>query len=108
MNKKKYPPTSDQDQFPTFLDIQQRVFTQVGDDVYIGTTKIDPALRSLLRDEAKYIQQSRLWEILNASVMNESYTLALNQSQNWENVQFAKGMYQWAKYMINVLHLLSK
>lgn len=96
------------DQLPNFLDIESRVFTQVGNDIYIGKDKIDQTLRSVLRDEAKNIQSSRLWEILNASAINEAYNLALIQSKNFDEVTSAKMLKHWSFFMVNVIHTLSK
>jgi len=93
---------------PKFLEIEERVFTIVGKDFYIGTEKMDPVIRSLLRDEAKSIKNSRLWEILNASIVNESYNLALIQSKDFDEVRFAKALKHWSHFMINVVHTLTK
>lgn len=109
MNPPQYEaqsPTSDQ--LPTYLDVESRVFTKVGEDIYIGKNKIEPALRSVLRDEAKNLQSSRLWEILNASAINEAYNLALIQSKNFDEVTSAKMLKHWSFFMINVIHKLSK
>lgn len=111
MPKKKSlpPPVLDQSvEFPKFLDVESAVFTLYKDNMFIGRELITPQLRSLLRDEAKSLQSTRLWEILNASVINEAFTLALNQSQNFDNVQFAKAMYQWSKFIMNVMNILAK
>lgn len=67
-----------------------------------------PQIRSLLRDEAKNLQNTRLWEILNASVINEAYNLALIQSKDFNNVQFAKALKHWNHFMLNAIYLLSK
>lgn len=96
------------EELPTFLEVESRVFTQVGKDIYIGRDKVDATLRSLLRDEAKNLQTTRLWEILNASVVNEAYNLALIQSTDFEQVLSAKMLKHWAHFMLNVIHLLAK
>jgi hypothetical protein len=93
---------------PTFLDVESRVFSIRGTNIYIGKEKVTDQLRSSLRDEAKNLQTTRLWEILNASVINEAYNLALIQSTNMEHVQFAKAMHHWSKFMLEVIHILSK
>ena len=110
MKKKsqKLPKSDQSEDFPSFLDIESRVFTEYKGNIYIGKDKIDATLRSVLKDEAKNLQVSRLWEILNASVINEAYRLGLNQSQNWDNVLYAKALYEWSKFMLNVIHTLAK
>ena len=93
---------------PSFTDIESRVFTIKNGQIYIGTTLIDSTMRSLLRDEAENLKNTRLWEILNASIINESYNLALIQSKNFEEVTSAKMLRHWAHFMLNVIYLLSK
>jgi len=111
MNKKKSPQQQDQDQLeesPKFLDLESRVFSVINGKMYIGREEIPPTLRSLLRDEAVNIQATRLWEIMNASVINEAYNHALLSSTDFNQVQFAKALKHWSHFMINVMHLLSK
>lgn len=111
MKNTKYPRQSKQvhsENFPNFLEVEANVFTKVGDDIYIGKTKIEEAFRSTLRDEAKAMQVGRLWEILNASVINEAYNLSLIQSKDWDHIQFAKAMKHWSSFMMNVIHQLAK
>ncbi len=93
---------------PNFTETEEHVFQEKGGEVYIGGVKVTHEIRSLLRDEAEYIQKSRLWEILNASVTNEAYSLALIQSKDFDNVLSAKMLHHWAHFMRNVLHNLAK
>lgn len=93
---------------PKFTDAESRVFIERGGTVYIGREPVTEQMRSVLRDEAEHIQSSRLWEILNASVLNEAYSLALIQSKDFDNVQFAKALHHWAHFMRNVVHTLAK
>ncbi len=98
------------EEVPSFTDIESRVFTSQGGSIFVGTEKVTEALRSTLRDEAEYIANSRLWEVLNASVVNESYRLALIQSGGSgdveKDVQFAKALHHWGHFMRNVIHIL--
>ncbi len=110
---KKSPQSSKSDQSesltPSFLEIQAHIFTAIEDGtLYIGQDKVEPALRSLLRDEAKNLQTMRLWEIMNASVLNEAYDLALRQSTDFDHVRFAKALKHWSFFMLNVIHILAK
>lgn len=93
---------------PKFTDVESHVFTEHGGAIYIGKEKITEQLRGVLRDEAEYIQKSRLWEVLNATVTNEAYTIALIQSANYEHVLNAKQLHHWAHVMRNVIHILAK
>ncbi len=113
MSKKKSPHISVPEQLeqstPKFLHVEKRVFTILPDGrMFIGQEKITDQLHSLLRDEAKNLQTMRLWEILNASVINEAYNLALIQSKDFDSVQFAKGLKHWSHFMMNVIHILAK
>lgn len=111
-NQPKSQDSSEQDQLeksvPSFTTIESRVFTKIGKDIYIGTESIQPVVKSLLRDEAKAIKATRLWEILNASIINEAYNLALLQSKNFDEVTSAKMLKHWSFFMMNVLHILEK
>lgn len=93
---------------PRFTDAGSRVFVKRAGTVFIGQEPVTEQLRQVLRDEAEYIQHSRLWEILNASVTNEAYSLALIQSKDFDSVQFAKALHHWAHFMRNVVHTLAK
>ncbi len=96
------------DQLPHFLDVESRVFTKVGENIYIGRDKVDATLRSVLRDEAKNLQTTRLWEILNASVINEAYLWALDLSKDMELVTSAKMLKHWSFKMMEIIALLAK
>ena len=102
-------------QLPSFIDIESRVFYQgknrdgsLNGKIYLGKEEINDAMRSALRDDAKMILSSRLWEVLNASVLNEAYTLALIKSQNYDHVEFAKALHHWLHFMKNVMFVLEK
>lgn len=106
--KKLSPPLQNQDQSPTFLDTESRVFSVQNGKIYVGKEQVNEVLLSLLRDEAMNLKTTRLWEILNASILNEAYHLALIQSNDFEQVQFAKALKHWSFFMENVLHTLTK
>lgn len=93
---------------PKFLDVESRVFTVVKGNFYIGKDLITPQLRSVLRDECQNLKTTRIWEILNASAINEAYNLALIQSQDFDAVRSAKMLKHWTHFMMNVVHLLSE
>lgn len=93
---------------PKFTEIERHIFAERGGKIFIGGIEVTPQLRSILRDEAEYIQHSRLWEILNASIVNESYSLALIQSKDFDEVRFAKALHHLAHFVKNVVHSLAK
>ena len=89
-------------------DIESRVFTQRGADIYIGTNKLTDQERDILRGQAKYLQTSQLWEILNATIVNEAADISLRQSQNFEHVQNGKMLYHWGHVFKNLITTLAK
>jgi len=108
MKKPQSQTSQSQDQSPSYSSLEDSVFTVVKGKIYIGKTEIESTLRSVLRDEAENLNSSRLWEILNASVINEAYNLALIHSTDFDQVQFAKALKHWGHFMMNVIHVLSK
>lgn len=93
---------------PNFKDVESRVFTEHGGNIYIGTEKITPELRDVLREQARYLKTSQLFEILGATIINESSKLALIQSQNYEQVLSAKMLYHWKHVIDNMVYCLTK
>ena len=93
--------------FPNFKDIESRVFTEYKGSIYIGTEKIKPEFRDLLKEQSKYFKTSQLYEVLKATIINESSNLALIQSTNFEQVQFAKSLYHWMSVLDNMMKRLT-
>lgn len=93
---------------PDFATLEKRVFLASGGKVYIGGVEVTSDIRGILRDEATYIAKSRLWEIFNAAIINESAQQALNLSENWEGVLAAKQLHHWAYQFRNTLYALMK
>lgn len=93
---------------PDFRVVQQRVFASTGSRIFIGQHELTADMRDALRDQAKNLETSQLWEILSASITQEAANLALIQSQNFEQVQFAKALHHWRHFMQNVIHTLAK
>lgn len=91
-----------------FIEISKKVFNQIGDDVYIGGVKVTPVMRTLLRDQAKQLQTSQLWELLHSTIVNESADLALKQSTSWDHVLSAKQLYHWQHVLKNMIFVLAK
>lgn len=93
---------------PNFATIQARLFHVVGDKVYIGGEEVADTLRSVLRDEAEYISNSRLWELLNNAIIQEASNLALLQSTDWNHILSAKQLYHYGHVFRNILFTLKK
>lgn len=73
--------------------LAKRIFTEDKGKICIGGEEIKPEVLDLLREQARYLETSQLYEIFRATIINESAELALKQSQNFEQVQFAKALY---------------
>lgn len=93
---------------PNFGWLAARVFTDLNGEVRIGGEKVSDEVRDILRDEAKYIARSRLWEIMDATITNEAANMALIKSTSWEHVDTAKMLHHWAFVFRNMLHKLEK
>ena len=65
-------------------------------------------MRDLLREQAKYLQTSQLWETLNATITNEASNLALIQSTNFDQVLSAKMLHHWNHVLKNMIYKLAK
>ena len=78
-----------------FKDLESRVFIVFNKSLYIGGKEVPKELRSQLKEQATYIAESQLWEILNATIINEASNMSLMQSTNWEHIQTAKMLHHW-------------
>lgn len=109
-SRKSLPP---QDQAPledslNFEQLERLVFVQSGKDIFLGGKKVTDEMRSILREQAKYIVTSNLWEVLNSTIINEASNLALLQSENFDQVRFAKALHHWGHVFRNIMYILSK
>ena len=92
-----------------YLSLYQNFFEEDSNGVItLGGVKIDHSIRSVLKDEADYIQRSKIWEIISSTIVNESYNISLKQSANWEHVLSAKQLYHWNYVMKKILHAFNK
>jgi len=90
------------------LQLSNNLFVEKGGKIYIGGNEVPTTMRGLLRDEAEYIQNSRLWEIINATLINEASDIALRQSTNWEHVLSAKQLHHYVFVVKNILYKLAQ
>lgn len=94
---------------PDFREIEDRVFHVAKDGtIFVGREGLTEDIRSVLRDEAEYIKNSRLWEIVSASIEQEAIELALLQSSNFDHVLSAKQLHHFRHFVNNVIHILAK
>ena len=90
-----------------FLSIEQKVFKEDKGKIYIGGVLVSEQMRSLLRDQAKTFQTTNLFEIMNATIINEASNLLL-QSGNMEHLQYGKALHYWNKILKKMINALSK
>jgi hypothetical protein len=93
---------------PNFAEISKKVFVTRDNKIFIGGEEISAQLRGLLKDEATYIENSRLWELLNDTIIQESARLALMDSEDFEHVQIAKMLFHWSHVFRNMMFALKK
>lgn len=90
-----------------FKAIESKVFTQKGDSIYVGGELIGETMRSLLRDQARSLQTSNLFEILDATITNEASSLLL-QAGTVEHLQYGKALHYWNKILKKTINALAK
>lgn len=89
-------------------ELSKHVFVEKNGKLSIGGEEIDIQLRNVLRDEAEYFLKSRLFELLNATILNETMSMSLIQSTEWHHVESAKMLYHWNHVLKNMVILLAK
>lgn len=89
------------------INTEKTVFSEKEGKVFLGGAEIKPEILSILKDQAKYIKTSQLWDILHSTIINESARLAW-ESQNWDNVQYSKALKYWDTVFRNILNKLDK
>lgn len=93
---------------PLFSSIEDRIFTEHKGKIYIGKEEINNDLKNVLRDQSRSFVKSDLYEIFHATIINEAYTIALDQSRNFEQVEFAKALKHVMFMLDNILLKVSK
>lgn len=97
-----------EEQLPTFSNIEDRVFSEKKGKIYIGKEEIKADVRELLKDQSNWLQSSQWYEIFRATILNEAFDIALNQSTDFDQVRFAKAMKHWQLVMDNILLRLTQ
>lgn len=88
--------------------LSKKVFSEKSGQLLIGGEPLTKEMRDLLREQAKYLETSQLWEIMQSTIINEAYNIALIQSKNFEEVEIGKMLKHWGYVFENMIHLLSK
>lgn len=91
-----------------FQETQDRLFKEKPEGLYLGGEPISKELLEALKAEAIYIKNSRLWAIVNGSLSNEAYRLALSESKQWDHVLYAKAMQNCVNFINKIIHSLAK
>lgn len=91
-----------------FHKIAKKIFTEEKGKIYIGGVEIKPEVLDVLREQARYLETSQLYEIFKNTIIDESADIALKQSQNFDQVQFAKALYHLLYVFDNMLLKLKK
>ncbi len=103
------PTSTHEDPSEKFLSLQDNVFKKTKDGrIFIGKTETPKELLSILQSDAERFLQSRLFQILSESIINEAYDIALKQSKNFEEVLNAKMLHHWNHFLTNVVLELAK
>lgn len=89
-------------------ELEKLIFTEEKGKLFLGSEEIPPQVLQVLREEAKYIIKSQLFEIINATITNESFNLGVGQSKDWDSVQYAKSLYYWGKVFKKIINRLAK
>ncbi len=76
--------------------------------ISIGGEQLTAQMRELYRDQAENLLTTNLWEVIEATIINEAHSLALKGSLNWDHVQFAKGLDYWHTVVSKMLVRLAK
>ena len=89
-------------------DFSTLIFKEEKGKIYIGGEEIKPAMLDVLKGQAKFIKTSNLFEIFNATIMNEAFDLGVSQSKNWDNVLYAKALIYWNTVFNKIIKKLSE
>jgi hypothetical protein len=91
-----------------FEELSKKVFSLKGGSILIGGQPIKPEYKEALKDQANYFLTSNLYDLLKTTLTNESADIALVQSTNYEQVQFAKALYHCQFVLDNLIKCLTK
>ena len=91
-----------------YSDTEKRIFHETGGKIFVGGEAIPEQMLTALKGQAKFLKTSNLYDILDKTVMNEAYYLALRESKDWDNVQFAKSLAYCSKIYKKIIDKLAE
>lgn len=91
-----------------FTDSMSRIFSEKSGVILIGGKPIPDDLRDILREQAKYLVTSQLWEVLEASTTDEAVNLALIQSKDFSHVEFGKAMWHYMRFIRKAVERIAR
>lgn len=101
-----------EDQLERYNDLAKRVFTFKKGKVFIGGEEVSEEVLRVLKDQAFSFKTTNLYEVMRATILNEAYEIALDQSGKSgsieDDVNYAKIMKHWQYVIDNILLNLSK
>lgn len=89
---------------PNFNEIAAKVYDSKNGVVTVGGEEIKPEVLRVLREQAIYLSTSQLYELYMNTLRNESSKLALIQSKDFEDVQFAKALWHCVYVIENMVN----
>lgn len=95
-------------------NIKNSIFHEKNGKLFIGGEELSSEVGEILKGEAEIFLNSRLFEILNSTIVNEAYDIALIQSgkEDFKDIKnqviSAKMLYHWNHVLTNLLIKLSK
>lgn len=93
-----------------FKALEERVFKKDEKTgvISIGGKPLTVEMSGLYKDQAANLLTTQLWEVIEATVVSEAFSLSLKSSLNWEHVQFAKALDYWHTIVSKTLVTLAK
>ncbi len=89
----KLPNFTQEEESLLYNSVIKKIFTEEKGKIFIGGEEIQPELLDILKEQARYLKTSQLYEVFSSTMKAEAANLSLIQSQNWDNVQFAKALF---------------
>lgn len=99
-----YSPPIPEDSQQTYNSIATKVYESKNGKITVGGEEIKPEFLKVLREQAIYLSTSQLYELYIATLKNEASNLALIQSKNFEDVQFAKALWHTVFVIENMVN----
>ena len=86
-----------------FNDAHFGAFREHKGKFYLGEIEMTPQELDILKRDAEMFLKTRLFEVLNRTIQDESYTMSLVKATEWDHVLSAKMLYHWNFVMVNLL-----